>query len=131
MPTQFKLTVAAVFAAATFALAAPIQAEEIVKSGIFGGENGHETSGTVQIVQLDDGYAVRFDADFTHDGTAPDATVGLGNDGYDASTNLGPLTANEGMQTYALPAGFDPAAVNEVYVWCRKFSVSLGVATLK
>ena len=131
MPTPFKVLAAAVFAAATLVLAVPIQAEEILKSGTFSGENGHETSGTVQIVQMDDAYAVRFDADFAHDGTAPDATVGLGKDGYDASTNLGPLTANEGAQTYALPAGFDPAAANEVYVWCRKFSVSLGVATLK
>ena len=38
---------------------------------------------------------------------------------------------NNGAQDYALPAGFDPAGYNEIYVWCTEYAVSLGVAAVK
>ena len=112
--------------------ALPAVAEEVLVEGAFMGASGHDTSGTGQLVKLDDGsYVIRFGADFVHDGTAPDATVGLGKDGYDKTTDLGKLRENKGAQDYALPAGFDPAGYNEIYVWCTEFSVSLGVAKAK
>lgn len=112
--------------------ALPVLADEVIVEGSFVGASGHATSGTGQLVKLDDGtYVIRFGADFVHDGTAPDATVGLGKDGYDKTTDLGKLRENKGAQDYALPAGFDPAGYNEIYVWCTEFSVSLGVAKTK
>jgi hypothetical protein len=96
--------------------------------GSFGGENGHLTRGSVEVLEVDGKWIVRLGADFEHDGTAPDATVALGKDGYDAATNMGPLIANEGTQDYVLPEGIDPTGYNEVYIWCREFSVSLGAA---
>ena len=103
-------------------------AQEVVKSGQFSGDSGHDTSGLVQIVAADGGYVLRLGADFVHDGTAPDATVGFGMDGYAEAFNLGRLPKNEGAQDFALPAGFDPALINEVYIWCKQYSVSLGSA---
>ena len=112
--------------------ALPVLADEVVVQGTFVGASGHDTSGTAQLVKLDSGgYAIRFGKDFKHDGTAPDATVGLGKSGYDKSTDLGKLRENKGAQDYALPAGFDPKGYNEIYVWCTEYAVSLGVAAVK
>ena len=114
----------------SLAAAGMARAEDVAKSGVFGGDNGHQTVGAVQIVAVAGGYVLRFGADFSHDGTAPDATIGFGMDGYAEAGNLGKLPKNDGAQEFALPAGFDPAAVKEVYIWCRQFSVSLGSANL-
>ena len=119
-----------VLAAGIASVAMTAQAQDIVKSGVFAGDSGHQTSGAVDIVASGGGYVLRFGADFSHDGTAPDATIGFGMDGYAETFNLGPLPKNSSAQEFALPAGFDPAAVNEVYIWCRKFSVSLGSAKI-
>jgi len=61
------------------------------------------------LVKTGSGYALNFAADFSLDG-APDPIVAVG--------------------SYALPASFSPANFSEVYVWCEKFNVPLGVATL-
>ena len=119
--------------AAAFAMGAlPALADEVIVQGTFTGASGHATSGTAQLVKLDaGGYAIRFGNDFMHDGTAPDATVGLGKNGYDKTTDLGKLRENKGAQDYVLPADFDPAGYNEIYVWCTEYAVSLGVAAAK
>ncbi|MCB1403372.1 MAG: DM13 domain-containing protein, partial [Rhodobacteraceae bacterium] len=67
--------------------------------------------------------------DFAFDG-APDPKVALGQDGYRKDTLLGPLRSETGAQSYALPEGLDPAAYNEIWIWCERFDVPLGVATL-
>ena len=113
------------------ALALPAFAADAMKSGVFEGGSGHSTSGSVQIVEQDGKYLIHLGDDFVQDGTAPDATVALGQDGYDAATNLGKLRSFKGAQDYELPAGFDPAKFNEVYIWCKKFAVPLGVASIK
>ncbi|WP_432612907.1 DM13 domain-containing protein, partial [Litoreibacter halocynthiae] len=35
-----------------------------------------------------------------------------------------------GASTYKIPAGIDPDDYNEVWIWCEKFNVPLGVAKL-
>lgn len=63
---------------------------------------------------------------------APDPKVGFGRDGaYDKTSQLAPLGAKKGHQTYQLPASVDPAKYNEVYIWCEQYSVPLGVAKLQ
>ena len=128
-----RKTFLGLFAAGAISLAAlPVWAEDIVVQGTFVGASGHDTSGTAQLVKLDSGsYVIRFGKDFKHDGTAPDATVGLGKSGYDKTTDLGKLRENNGAQDYALPAGFDPKGYNQIYVWCTEYAVSLGVAEVK
>lgn len=129
----YRKTILALTAGVMMALGGlPAFAEDVIVEGTFKGASGHATSGTGQLVKLDDGtYVIRFGADFVHDGTAPDATVGLGKNGYDKTTDLGKLRENKGAQDYALPAGFDPAGYNEIYVWCTEYAVSLGVAKAK
>ncbi|MEM9762380.1 MAG: DM13 domain-containing protein [Pseudomonadota bacterium] len=99
-------------------------------AGTFTGASNHITTGGVSIVETSAGKVVLLAADFSLDG-APDPRVGLGKDGeYDEATDMGELRSITGLQAYAVPDGVDVSGYNEVYIWCRKFSVPLGVATL-
>ncbi len=105
-------------------------ASHALATGTFVGASGHATSGGVSIVQTDAGKMVVLEDDFSFDG-APDPKVGFGRDGvYDPASQLAPLDANKGRQTYSIPASVDLAKYNEVYIWCEKFNVPLGVAKL-
>ncbi len=113
-------------------LAEPVAAldGEVVASGTFTGESNHVTTGAVRVVRLADGsHAVELGSDFFHDG-APDPVVGFGADGYVAASKLGPLAALTGRQIYPVPAGLDVTDFNQVYIWCERFSVPLGSASL-
>ena len=99
-----------------------------VASAEFSGRSDHVVLGNASIVGAPGSYQLVFDNAFDLDG-APDPVVGFGNNGaYDGATKVGPLSQHKGAQRYSLPASFDPASVGEVYVWCEKFSVPLGVA---
>jgi len=102
-----------------------------VASGTFVGASNHITTGGVDIIKNDDGsYTVVLAADFSLDG-APDPRVGFGKSGeYDPATGMGLLKSLTGQQTFTVPAGVDPADYNEIYIWCLKFNVPLGVATI-
>lgn len=92
--------------------------------GSFSGLSGHVTTGTAEIAA--DG--VQLLDDFFFDG-APDPKVALGRDGrYDPNTIMAPLSSNTGASKYSLPAGVNPDDYNEVYIWCERFNVGLGVA---
>jgi hypothetical protein len=106
-------------------------ADQLAASGAFSGTNDHITTGDVSIVRTADGGAVVIlDSNFSLDG-APDPSVGFGNDGeYIAATDLGDLTQHNGLQVFIVPASVNVDDFNEVYIWCDKFSVSLGVAPL-
>ena len=110
------------------ALGLPAMAQDS-RSGSFTGASRHVTTGTAYLEPEDGGYVVRLGADFTFDG-APDPKVALGADGYDPATLMGALGSNTGEQVYPVPAGVDPAAYNEVWIWCERFNVPLGVAKL-
>jgi len=102
-----------------------------VAKGTFTGASNHITTGLVEVVKNADGsHTVILADNFSLDG-APDPRVGFGNDGkYDKATGMGLLKSNTGYQTFTVPAGVDPADYNEVYIWCLKFNVPLGVASL-
>lgn len=98
--------------------------------GEFKGLSNHVTTGRAELVKSGKGGTVELLSDFTFDG-APDPKVALGKDGtYDPATLSGKLTSNTGASSYKLPAGIDPDDYNEVYIWCEKFNVPLGVAPL-
>ncbi len=100
------------------------------RKGHFEGRSDHITTGKVKIVKDGDHYVVELGEDFSLDG-APDPRVGLGKDGkYDKDTDLGKLENLNGKQRYTIPASLDISGHNEVYIWCRKFNVPLGVATI-
>ncbi len=118
----------------TLALLAPLPAlaDTVAATGTFTGASDHITTGGVSIIKTAGGGAVVIlDKDFSLDG-APDPRVGFGVDGkYVDASDLGVLTSKDGLQVYFVPASVNVDDFNEVYIWCRKFSVPLGVAALK
>lgn len=109
-----------------------------IASGSFMSQE-HSTSGTALLQALPDGTVTLRLADLrTSDGPAlrvwlSDQPVepGLGRNLDDGRyVDLGALKGNEGNQNYAVPAETDLAALRTVTVWCQRFSVSFGAATL-
>ncbi len=99
-------------------------------SGSFSGASGHQATGQVAVVQTADGWEVRLEDDFSFDG-APDPWVGFGRSGsFAPATDFYRLRSNSGSQVYKVPADVDPTAYDEVYIWCRRYSVPLGVARI-
>jgi hypothetical protein len=104
--------------------------DDILLSGQFRGVSGHQTNGDVSVRETADGKVVVLEESFSFDG-APDPKLGFGKDGsYDKGSQFSALGSNSGRQVYKLPADVDPAAYNQVYVWCERYSVPLGVADL-
>ncbi len=103
-----------------------------VGAGTFTGASDHVTTGGVTVFTTPkSGTVVILDTDFSLDG-APDPGVGFGIDGkYDPSSDLGKLKQVNGLQAYVVPDKVKASKYNEVYIWCRKFSVPLGVAKLR
>ena len=117
---------------ATFGIGSASAGENNARlSGTFTGASEHITTGGVQIVKTADGGAVVIlDTDFSLDG-APDPRVGFGKDGtYAEATDLGALQNLNGLQIYVVPASVNVDDFNEVYIWCLKFGVPLGVADI-
>ena len=124
--TIVATTIAAAFIMTSFSALAGTEAQ-----GTFKGASGHVTSGGVEIVQDGDGYVVKLAPNFSLD-NAPDPKVGFGKDGkYVEGTLIGKLDSLTGEQTYRVPAALNAADFTEVFIWCEKFSVPLGVATVK
>ena len=101
---------------------------EIVFNGTFEGRTDHTTTGGVTVLKTDADTIVVLESDFFLDG-APDPKLGFGKDGYDPSTKFSHLQSNTGAQMYVIPEDIDPSQYNEIWVWCEKFNVPLGVAT--
>ena len=98
----------------------------------------HATSGTILVVELEDGS--RFlrleDLDTTN---GPDLRVILTDQPLSDDTgawddgelvDLGPLKGNLGSSNYELPADLDLSRFQTAVIWCRRFSVGFGVASL-
>lgn len=115
------------FAAATLAATTiPAFAGSKTRSGNFSGRSDHITTGKTEL----SGNSVVLASDFSLDG-APDPRVGLGKNGkFDPNTDLGALKKLTGKQSYKVSNGINTSDYNEVYIWCRKFNVPLGVAKL-
>jgi len=104
----------------------------VVQTGSFEGfDKVHYGSGTVSIIKTDEGSPiVRFEEDFNV-ANGPDLFVGFGKDGeYVKGTEIGRLKGNIGSQNYVLPEGLNIEDYNEVWVWCRAFSVGFARAPL-
>ncbi len=102
-----------------------------ISSGTFVSLVGHSAEGTARLLQIGDRYFVRFEDDFRVT-NGPDLFVHFGkDDGYLAEARLGALKGNVGSQNYEVPAELNPEDYNEVWVWCRAFSVPFGKAVLQ
>ena len=125
-----KLSIPFILFAALAFSASQASVGEVLNSGEFVGASDHITTGKVTVEKINSGYIVKLAADFSLDG-APDPSVGFGKDGeYDKNSNVGDLITITGAQTFLVPEGVDVSQFNEIYIWCDKFSVPLGVAAL-
>ena len=130
---MFAKTFGKTLTAATLALtlAATAAHAGAGRTGSFMGENNHTVTGGVSIVDYNGGKAVRLGPDFYLDG-APDPKVGFGQGGsYVKGTLVGALKANTGEQLFPIPAGMSVSAYDTVFIWCERFSVSLGKAAIR
>ena len=105
-------------------------AGDVTGTGSFTGKSGHKTSGMVTIEKTADGYAVILQDDFLFDG-APDPKVVIGRQGNSDRITLAHLAENSGKQSYPIPANIDVSQYDEVWIWCKRYAVPLGYASLK
>ena len=96
----------------------------------------HETTGTAKIVKLNDKNYIQLSNFKTSNG--PDVHLYLVN-GMDSSQDavkkngfidLGTLKGNIGDQNYELPANTDLGKYKAVSIWCARFAVAFGGASL-
>lgn len=108
-----------------------IQAQVVARGSFRDADSFHEARGTVSLIKTRNKYFVRFESDFeTTNG--PDLFVHFGKDGaYVGEARLGVLKGNIGGQNYEVPANLNPGDYNEVWIWCRAFSVPFGSAQLE
>jgi hypothetical protein len=97
----------------------------------------HSTSGTAKLIKLADGRLfVRLEDFNTSNG--PDVKVWLTAAAVDradksrdsAYVDLGDLKANNGNQNYEVPPGTKVTTYKSVVVWCDRFSVAFGAASI-
>lgn len=103
-------------------------ASDVVKSAEFEGRSDHITTGGVSILKTGGQTLLVLEAEFSLDG-APDPQIGFGKNGFDSDTIISKLRDDKGAQVYVIPDSIDVSEFNEVYIWCEKFDVPLGVAT--
>lgn len=107
-----------------------IESEVVRRGGFEGFDRIHTGSGDVSIIKTSTGYVVRFEDNFNV-ANGPDLYVGLGKDGeYKKGTELAKLKGNIGSQNYVVPSEINLDEYNEVWIWCRVFSVGFAKAIL-
>lgn len=103
---------------------------KVADGSFVGFDKIHHGSGTASLIQTEAGYVVRFEEDFAV-ANGPDLYVGLGNNGqYEKGSEISPLKGNLGSQNYVLPVDFDINKTNEIWIWCKAFSVPFAKAVL-
>ncbi len=116
---------------------APSTGSTVLASGEFTGL-AHETRGTATVYRMKDGRRVLRLSDFeTSNGPALRVYMVAAEKASDNDTvknagfvDLGALKGNVGDQNYELPASVDLAKHRSVAIWCARFSVNFGSASL-
>ena len=94
-------------------------------------DNFHKGEGVVRIISVGGKNFIRFEDDFEVT-NGPDLFVYFGKDGaYASEARIGALKGNKGGQNYEIPESLDIKKYNEVWIWCRAFSVPFARAVLK
>ncbi len=95
-----------------------------------GGANGHTGSGTAQIVQDGGRYRLEFSSSFRVSGAAnSDVYLTNSTNGIAGELNLGNLRSGSGAQSYSIPN--DGSGYRYVLIWCRPFTIPIGLGELK
>lgn len=99
-------------------------------------EQEHPTLGNARIIEENGFRYLEFTQDFTT-AMGPEVQVILYRNGSipvkikeEDYINLAPLKNFEGAQRYQLPQNLDLSEFKSVGIWCRKFNVTFGYATL-
>ena len=109
---------------------AGIQPVLALRGSFTGFDSIHYGSGNVSVLEVGGKYVIRFEENFDV-ANGPDLFVGLGKDGeYIEGTEIGKLKGNIGSQNYEVPENINLADYNEVWIWCRAFSVGFAKARL-
>jgi hypothetical protein len=98
----------------------------------------HSTTGTAQLIRAPDGaLTLRLEDLKTSNGpdlrvylstAAPRASWGTFDDDF---VELGRLKGNIGSQNYDVPSGVDLARYGTAVIWCKRFSVPFGAASVR
>jgi hypothetical protein len=90
----------------------------------------HTGTGNVSVLKVGEKYVIRFEENFNV-ANGPDLYVGLGKNGeYVKGTEIGKLKGNIGSQNYELPSNLNIEDYDEIWIWCRAFSVGFAKAKL-
>lgn len=109
---------------------AEIVEPKLLRSGSFRGIKGETVSGKGSIVTFQGVNFLRLDETFNST-NGPDLYVGFGNnDMVDKTTLFARLKATSGGQNYEIPSDIDPAAYNQIYIYCKIYNHGYGIADL-
>ncbi|MEM9045279.1 MAG: DM13 domain-containing protein [Pseudomonadota bacterium] len=115
--------------------AKPAFAGSEARKGTLSGRRGYNVTGTVKVKKVDGKTKVVLGEDYVFDPTKnpPDIKIGFGNgEEYAKGSKIhDKLDVKKGTATFVVPASIDTDQFSELYIYCEKFSVILGVAPLK
>lgn len=100
--------------------------------GTFAGAEGHRARGSYEIVTADGATQLKLGSDFSVE-KGPDVYVVLSPAAKVPAKGalfLGKLKHFDGAQAFEVPAGTDLGGFTHVVIWCKKYSVPMGTATL-
>lgn len=107
-----------------------IQPVLALRGSFTGFDRIHTGSGNVSVLEVGGKYIIRFEENFNV-ANGPDLYVGLGKDGeYVKGSEIAKLKGNLGSQNYEVPENINLEDYNEVWIWCRAFSVGFAKAKL-
>ena len=100
--------------------------------GRFHGADGHDAKGSFELSTKEGKTRLALGSDFKVD-RGPDVYLVLSRLPKVAESGdlyLGKLEKFKGQQEYDVPAGADLAAYQHLVLWCKKYSVAMGIAAL-
>lgn len=104
---------------------------KVLRTGQFRGVQGEKVSGGGSIVQHEGKNFLRLEGDFQSN-AGPDLYVGFGdNDKPDKNTLFSRLKATSGGQNYEIPSSIDPSKYSQIFVHCKIYNHTFGVADLR
>lgn len=105
--------------------------QETLSGSFTGFDSIHYGSGDVRIIATTEGYVVRFEDNFNV-ANGPDLYVGFGKDGvYKTEGQIARLKGNIGSQNYEVPRSINLDDYDEIWIWCRAFSVGFARAKFR
>ena len=112
------------------ALPAGVEPVLTLRGSFTGFDKVHYGSGNVSVLKVGNKYIVRLEDNFNV-ANGPDLYVGFGKDGqYVKGSDIARLKGNIGSQNYEVPSAVNLADYNEVWIWCKTFSVGFAKALL-